>query len=82
MPLMRGIGPTFIPRPQRMYLGFGEPIDTKKPRNVSTEKWVESIKTDTQESLEAILAQLLAVRADDPFRELNPLAWSSAAAVG
>ena len=32
MPLMRGIGPTLIPRPQRMYLSCGEPIDTAEPR--------------------------------------------------
>jgi 1-acyl-sn-glycerol-3-phosphate acyltransferase len=80
MPLMRGVGPTFIPRPQRMYLHFGEPIATKRPAKVSTAKWVESVRANTQQSLEAILTHLLAVRADDPFRELNPLAWSSAAA--
>jgi 1-acyl-sn-glycerol-3-phosphate acyltransferase len=31
MPLMHGIGPTLIPRPQRMYLRFAAPIDTTKP---------------------------------------------------
>jgi hypothetical protein len=41
---------------------------------------VTSVKENTQQSLEAILTYLLAVRADDPFRELNPLAWSSAVA--
>jgi 1-acyl-sn-glycerol-3-phosphate acyltransferase len=82
MPLMRGIGPTLIPRPQRMYLRFGEPIDTTKPENVSTKNWVESVRKSTQQSLEAILADLLAVRGDDPFRELNPLAWSDAVKVG
>lgn len=78
MPLLRGVGPTLIPRPQRMYLRFGDPIDTEKPHNVATEDWVASIKKTTQESLEAILADLLALRAEDPFRELNPLAWSDA----
>jgi 1-acyl-sn-glycerol-3-phosphate acyltransferase len=78
MPLMHGIGPTLIPRPQRMYLRFGEPIETTKPNRVSTEDWVESVRKDTQQSLKAILAELLAIRASDPFRELNPLAWASA----
>jgi 1-acyl-sn-glycerol-3-phosphate acyltransferase len=78
MPLMRGIGPTLIPRPQRMYLRFGEPIDTAKPDRISTEDWVASVRNDTQESLEMILTNLLALRAGDPFRELNPLAWASA----
>jgi 1-acyl-sn-glycerol-3-phosphate acyltransferase len=82
MPLMHGIGPTLIPRPQRMYLRFGEPIETTKPNRVSTEDWVASVRKDTQQSLEAILAELLAVRASDPFRELNPLAWASAVKAG
>ncbi|SPM41674.1 glycerol acyltransferase, partial [Mycobacterium numidiamassiliense] len=78
MPVMRGLGPTLLPRPQRMYLRFGEPIDTTKPDRVSTEDWVASVKDNTQQSLEAILADLLAVRARDPFRELNPLSWARA----
>ena len=82
MPPMRGIGPTLIPRPQRMYLGFGEPISTAKPEDLSTEDWVASVRERTQESLKSILSDLLAVRADDPFRELNPLAWASAAKAG
>lgn len=75
---MRGIGPTLIPRPQRMYLRFGEAIDTTKPARVSAENWVATVKKNTQESLEAILTDLLAVRASDSFRELNPSAWSHA----
>jgi 1-acyl-sn-glycerol-3-phosphate acyltransferase len=78
MPLMRGIGPTLIPRPQRMYLHFGEAIDTTKPVRVSAENWVATVRKNTQESLEAILTDLLAVRASDPFRELHPSAWSHA----
>ncbi|MGO9506246.1 MAG: lysophospholipid acyltransferase family protein [Mycobacterium sp.] len=82
MPPMRGIGPTLIPRPQRMYLGFGEPISTAKPEDLSTEDWVASVRERTQESLKSILSDLLAIRADDPFRELNLLAWASAAKAG
>jgi 1-acyl-sn-glycerol-3-phosphate acyltransferase len=82
MPLMRGIGPTLIPRPQRMYLRFGEPIETTKPNRISMENWVASVRKDTQQSLETILTDLLAVRAGDPFRELNPLAWASAVKAG
>jgi 1-acyl-sn-glycerol-3-phosphate acyltransferase len=78
MPLVHGIGPTLIPRPQRMYLRFGAPIDTTKPARVSEEKWVATVKQNTQESLERILADLLVVRTGDPYRELNPLAWRTA----
>ena len=78
MPLVHGIGPTLIPRPQRMYLRFAAPIDTTKPARVSEEKWVAAVKQNTQESLEEALAGLLAIRTGDPYRELNPLAWRTA----
>jgi hypothetical protein len=78
MPLMRGIGPTLIPRPQRMYLRFGSPIHTAKPARVAEEKWASTVKQDTQQSLEQILADLREIRRNDPYRELNPFAWRSA----
>jgi 1-acyl-sn-glycerol-3-phosphate acyltransferase len=74
MPLLRGIGPTLIPRPQRMYLRFAEPIDTAKPARVSEEKWVGTVKQRTQDVLERTLRELLEIRSGDPYRELNPLA--------
>lgn len=74
MPLMHGIGPTLIPLPQRMYLRFGTPIDTTTPTGVSHDDWVASIKQTTQTSLETALAELLQIRANDPYRTLNPLA--------
>jgi 1-acyl-sn-glycerol-3-phosphate acyltransferase len=82
MPVMRGVGPTLIPRPQRMYLRFGQPIETTRPRGTSAEAWVASVKERTQESLEDILQELLEIRAGDPFRELNPLAWTRAVQAG
>jgi 1-acyl-sn-glycerol-3-phosphate acyltransferase len=78
MPLMRGIGPTLIPRPQRMYLRFGNPIDTAKPARVAEDKWVATVKDKAQQSLEQILADLLEIRSGDPYRELNPFAWRNA----
>lgn len=78
VPLTRGLGPTPIPRPQRMYLHFAPPIDTTKPVKVSEEKWVATVKQNTQESLQQSLADLLAIRGGDPYRELNPLGWRTA----
>lgn len=77
-PLMRGIGPTLIPRPHRMYLRFAAPISTIKPHQIPETVWVENIKQQTQDSLEQILAELQEVRARDPYRTLNPLAWRKA----
>jgi 1-acyl-sn-glycerol-3-phosphate acyltransferase len=78
MPLMHGVGPTLIPRPQRMYLRFGIPIDTSKPSAVSVEDWVKTIKARTQAELEETLSQLQQLRDTDPYRELAPWAWRSA----
>jgi 1-acyl-sn-glycerol-3-phosphate acyltransferase len=78
LPLLHGVGPTLIPRPQRMYLRFAAPIDTTKPARVSEQKWVETVKQHTQESLEQAISDLLEIRSRDPYRELNPLAWRAA----
>ena len=78
MPLMRGVGPTLIPRPQRMYLSFGEPISTTKPARKNATTWLDTVRAATKKSLENLLADLQAVRSEDPFQRLNPLAWPRA----
>jgi len=78
MPLIRGVGPTLIPRPQRMYLEFGKPISTTRPAGTNAATWLETVRENTKDSLEIILADLQVVRAHDPFRKLNPLAWPNA----
>jgi hypothetical protein len=78
MPLMRGVGPTLLPRPQRMYLRFGPRISTTRPARVKAEKWEATVKQQTQTALETVLADLQELRRDDPFRNLNPLRWSAA----
>ncbi|HEX5144546.1 MAG TPA: lysophospholipid acyltransferase family protein [Mycobacterium sp.] len=79
MPLVRGVGPTLIPRPERMYLRFCEPIDTTKPARRQASIWEAKIKELTQNSLEGALTDLQQLRSEDPYRGLNPLAWRSAA---
>jgi hypothetical protein len=78
IPLIRGLGPTLIPRPQRMYLRFGTPIETSRPTRVSAAKWEAGVKELTQTALEAVLADLQELRESDPFRNLNPLGWRGA----
>ena len=82
MPLVRGVGPTLIPRPQRMYLAFGEPISTTRPDRTGAAPRLDTVRENTRQSLENILVDLQAVRADDPFRKLNPLAWPNAVQPG
>ena len=78
IPPIRGLGPTLIPDPQRMYLRFGTPIDTTRPARVKAAKWEIDVKERTQMALETILADLQGLRATDPFRNLNPFAWGRA----
>jgi 1-acyl-sn-glycerol-3-phosphate acyltransferase len=78
MPLLRGIGPTLIPRPQRMYLRFGSPIDTSRPLGIGEQDWVDAVKERTQRAVEEILDDLQRLRTTDPYRGLNPLAWRGA----
>lgn len=78
MPPVRGIGPTLIPRPQRMYLRFGAPIETTRPADQPARSWEAAVKERTQSALETILGDLQRLRADDPYRSLNPLCWRRA----
>ncbi len=78
IPLVRGVGPTLLPRPQRMYLRFGQPISTTRPARTGVNTWITTVKDTTQAALEKTLAELQEVRAGDPFRNLNPLAWPRA----
>jgi 1-acyl-sn-glycerol-3-phosphate acyltransferase len=79
MPPMRGIGPTLVPRPRRMYLAFGQSIDTTTPRGVADEEWATQIKQRVERELAESLSELQGIQAADPYRNLNPLAWRSAA---
>jgi len=78
IPLVRGLGPTLVPRPQRMYIRFGAPIDTRKPSRVPAAQWEATVKQRSQTALETLLADLQLLRETDPFRNLSPLAWRSA----
>ncbi|ORB28263.1 lysophospholipid acyltransferase family protein [Mycolicibacterium parafortuitum] len=79
MPLVRGIGPTLIPQPQRMYLRFGAPISSAEPTGTPRDTWVSELKEKVQTQLESDLEDLQRVRRDDPYRALNPLARHHAA---
>lgn len=78
VPLVRGLGPTLIPRPQRMYLRFGAPIDTRRPPRTPADRWESQVRENARNALDAILTDLRDLRAADPFRSLNPLAWHRA----
>ncbi|WP_457214082.1 lysophospholipid acyltransferase family protein [Mycobacteroides abscessus] len=73
MPLLHGAGVTLLPRPQRIYLKFGQPIPTTRRKGVGQDKWVATVRDQTKDALETGITELLDIRAGDPYRGLNPL---------
>lgn len=62
-PIPIGALGSFLPKPQRCYLGFGEPIDLAKYKGrTPTKKEQRSIRTAVAEEIETQLAELLFTR--------------------
>lgn len=70
LPIVRGIGPTPIPRPERHYYWFGQAIETA---GVPTDddRAVRRVRDDTKAAVEAGIAFLLDQQARDPQRRLR-----------
>ena len=70
-PIWRGIGPTPIPRPERQYYWFGEPIDTMSlggsQDDDATVRWV---RDSTKAAVEYGIQFLLEEREHDKNRSL------------
>jgi 1-acyl-sn-glycerol-3-phosphate acyltransferase len=79
LPIVRGIGLTPIPRPERLYFWFGEPISTREYGGAADEDNARELRARTAASIEGGLNFLFDERENDPERSLlqrlNP--WSS-----
>lgn len=64
-PIARGIGPTPLPRPERLYFAFGPPIP---PPPSDDEHSVRALRDHTKSAVEALIAQLLEEQAADKSR--------------
>ena len=69
-PMVRGIGLTPIPRPERMYFWFGEPISTGEYDGVVNEHNARDLRARTAASIEGGLDFLIDERENDPERSL------------
>jgi 1-acyl-sn-glycerol-3-phosphate acyltransferase len=69
--LVRGIGPTLIPRPQRFYFWFGEPIPTESFRGKG-QAGARRLRDEARREVEGGIEFLIAERAADPGRKLLP----------
>lgn len=70
-PLSRGLGLSMIPRPERFYYSFGEPIETAQYKGESDDPAVlAAVRDAVKASIETQLTALLKVQAKDPQRGL------------
>jgi 1-acyl-sn-glycerol-3-phosphate acyltransferase len=70
IPVVRGIGPTPIPRPERLYFAFGEPIETAPLRGNADDAAVRDVRNRTRHAVEALITTLLEEQAT--YRKAHP----------
>lgn len=72
LPLAKGIGPTPIPRPERLYFQVQPPIDTAPYAGLADrDAAARQLRDEVKASLERAIAELLEVREADPERPLG-----------
>lgn len=71
MPVVFGLGPTIVPRPDRLYFHFSEPVSTDHLRGRQAEDdFVFEVRDQVREAVEEGIRFLQAERARDPGRTL------------
>ena len=74
-PLVRGIGPTILPRPERLYFYFGGPVKTARYGGAAEDdSAAREVRNVVRDRVERQIADLLALREQDPRRGLRPRA--------
>lgn len=70
-PLVRGIGPTALPRPERFYFAFGAPIETRRfAGGHGDEELCAAVRDQVRGAVETEIAFLLGERRRDPERSV------------
>jgi 1-acyl-sn-glycerol-3-phosphate acyltransferase len=73
IPFVKGIGPTPLPRPERLYFRFARPIETRTYNGRHSDMAAcLAVRDRTKRAIEDGIAFLLAKRERDPQRELLP----------
>lgn len=76
VPMVKGIGFTPIPRPQRLYFKFGKPIDTSIYKgNYENIRYCKNLREQVKDIVEADIQWLIDYRQQDPDRALIPRLW-------
>ena len=69
-PIAHGIGPTLIPRPERLYFWFGEPIDTVRFDGRADDDAARQLRDEVRGAVLSGIEFLLAERHADPQRSV------------
>ncbi len=71
-PIVRGVGLTPIPRPERLYFWFGEPIDTARFRgDGEDDEAARALRDEVRDAVERGISFLRSEREQDPKRKLR-----------
>jgi 1-acyl-sn-glycerol-3-phosphate acyltransferase len=70
-PVVRGVGLTAIPRPERLYFWFGEPIDTTGFAGQDDDAAARAVRDEVKQSVMAGIQFLRDERDKDPYRDLT-----------
>ena len=75
-PIPRGIGPTFLPRPERLYFWFGDPVSTSQYGGAGEDDAAaRAVRDEVKAAVEGGIQKLLAERERDPHRRLLSRLW-------
>jgi 1-acyl-sn-glycerol-3-phosphate acyltransferase len=70
-PISRGIGLTLLPRPERLYFWFGEPVDTSRHGGAGDDDAAaREVRDKVKAAVEGGIQTLLSARERDPHRRL------------
>jgi 1-acyl-sn-glycerol-3-phosphate acyltransferase/ketosteroid isomerase-like protein len=75
-PIPRGIGPTLLPRPERLYFWFGSPVETRQYGGAGDhDAAARAVRDEAKAAVEGGIETLLAERERDPHRRLLSRLW-------
>ena len=69
-PVVRGVGLTGIPRPERLYFWFGEPVDTTRFADHNDDTAARTVRDEVKQAVLAGIQFLRDERDKDPDRDL------------
>jgi len=71
MPIARGIGVTTLPRPEKVYIGFGEPIVTSAYKGQNEDLQAQlAVRDQVATAIEGLITDLKSIRAEDGKRSV------------